>query len=259
MLEYPAYVNKELEFSTTLRKNDYGVRVKRVQEWLGLQGVGTPIDSDFGDATKGCVARFQQKAGLEVTGAVDAETWNALVAPLTKALAAVDSPGSSLSSAVLRVARQHLSQGPIEIGGDNCGPWVRVYCGGNDGAEWRWCAGFVTFVMRQACLILDRSTPLPGSYSCDSLAYQAKDKDLFVKGADVADGTIGWSDLGTTQIFLVRRSPTDWSHTGFSFAGADQTFSTIEGNTNDDGSANGYEVCKRLRSIAKKDLIRFPD
>jgi hypothetical protein len=31
------------------------------------------------------------------------------------------------------------------------------------------------------------------------------------------------------------------------------------GNTNDDGSANGYEVCKCLRSISRKDLIRFPD
>jgi hypothetical protein len=49
------------------------------------------------------------------------------------------------------------------------------------------------------------------------------------------------------------------THTGFSFGGAAQTFPTIEGNTNDNGRANGYEVCKRLRSISKKDLIRFPD
>jgi hypothetical protein len=34
VLEYPAYVAKELEFSTTIRKEDRGIRVRRVQEWL---------------------------------------------------------------------------------------------------------------------------------------------------------------------------------------------------------------------------------
>jgi Putative peptidoglycan binding domain len=259
VLEYPAYVAKELEFSTTIRKGDRGIRVRRVQEWLGIQGFSTPIDGDFGDATGDCVVRFQQKAGLGTTGGVNADTWDALVDPLTGALTAPDPSGSSLASTVLRVAKQHLTQGPIEVGGDNRGPWVRVYCGGNEGTEWRWCAGFVSFIIRQACLMLDRAAPLKGTYSCDSLAYQAKDQDLFVSGKDVADGTVDWNDLGAAQIFLVRRSATDWIHTGFSFSGADQTFATIEGNTNDDGSANGYEVCKRTRSLSAKDLIRFPD
>ena len=259
MLEYPAHVMRELEFSTTIRKNDRGVRVRRVQEWLGIQAFATPIDGDFGDATKKCVERFQLKAGLDASGAVDEDTWDALTAPLTKALGELDAPPASMASTVLRIARQHLAQGPVEIGGDNRGPWVRVYCGGNDGPEWRWCAGFVTFVMRQASLNLDRAMPLNGSYSCDSLAYQAKDQACFVSGKDVAEGTIEWSDLGAAQIFLVRRSPTDWVHTGFSFAGEDQTFATIEGNTNDGGSANGYEVCRRTRSLSAKDLIRFPD
>jgi hypothetical protein len=35
-------------------------------------------------------------------------------------------------------------------------------------------------------------------------------------------------------------------------------YSTVEGNTNDEGSADGYEVCQRMRSLTKKDFIRFP-
>jgi hypothetical protein len=69
---------------------------------------------------------------------------------------------------------------------------------------------------------------------------------------------VPWSDLGTAQVFLVRQTPTDWVHTGFSFDGANTVFSTIEGNTDEDGSANGFEVAKRTRSIPKKDFIRFP-
>jgi hypothetical protein len=32
-------------------------------------------------------------------------------------------------------------------------------------------------------------------------------------------------------------------------------FETIEGNTNDDGSREGYEVCRRFRSYQKTDFI----
>ena len=95
------------------------------------------------------------------------------------------------------------------------------------------------------------------SFSCDSLAYQAKEAGLFVKGIDIEKENVDWSDLGTSQIFLVRQTSTDWTHTGFSFEGAGPTYSTVEGNTNDEGVAEGFEVCQRVRSISKKDFIRL--
>ena len=259
MANFPAHVQKELAFDGVIRKGDIGPRVRRVQEWLKINGFGTGIDADFGDATKKCVTRFQHSKELQETGEVDQQTWNLLVDPLVKALAPLNfTSGTKLSEAVLRVAEQHLRQHPIEVGGDNRGPWVRVYLDGNEGLSWRWCAGFVTFVMKQACMELGQSLPIAGSYSCDSLAYQAKQTDLFVPGADVESGSVAWSALGPAQIFLVRRTPTDWTHTGFSFDGAATVFSTIEGNTNEDGSANGFEVARRIRSVPKKDFIRLP-
>ncbi|HEX9970753.1 MAG TPA: hypothetical protein VGD14_01670 [bacterium] len=65
--------------------------------------------------------------------------------------------------------------------------------------------------------------------------------------------------MGTAQMFVVRRTATDWTHIGFSFDWQDHTFSTIEGNTNDEGASNGYELCKRSRSIKDKDYIVFPE
>ncbi len=259
MPSYPAHVTKELSFDGVIKKGDYGVKVRRVQEWLKMNGFATGIDSDFGDATETCVINFQNAKGLAQTGKVNQETWEALIDRLNKALAPIQFPANiKLSEAILRTARQHLAQHPIEVGGDNKGPWVRVYMGGNQGTGWRWCAGFITFVMKQACTQLGQPLPIPGSYSCDSLAYQAREKGLFVKGSELANGSVSWSGLGSSQIFLVRRVATDWTHTGFSFDGSSTVFSTIEGNTNEDGSSNGFEVAKRTRSIPNKDFIRFP-
>src|SRR4029078_8215693 len=131
---------------------------------------------------------------------------------------------------------------PIEVGGDNRGPWVRIYLDGHEGPGWRWCAGFVTLVMKQAGRELGQSFPVEGSYSWGSLAYQAKHAGLFVPGAELESGNALWACLGSAQMFLVRKTSTDWVHTGFTFVGANTVFSTIEGNTNEDGSPNGSEV-----------------
>ena len=258
MLSYPSYITRELTLDTTIKKGDTGAKARRVQEWLSFGGFATTIDGDFGDATERCVKAFQQSKGITATGKVGPQTWGALIEPLNQALQPIKLPANAtLASAVLKVAKQHLSQHPIELGGDNCGPWVRVYVGGNQGPEWRWCAGFLTLVLKQACMLLNRPMPIPGSVSCDALAYQAKQAGLFVRGEQLANGSVSWAALGAAQIFLVKQTSTNWVHTGFSFEGAGTVFSTIEGNTNDDGSSNGFEVCQRTRSIASKDFISF--
>ena len=63
--------------------------------------------------------------------------------------------------------------------------------------------------------------------------------------------------MGVSCVFLVRRTSNDWMHTGFAFNGADTVFETIEGNTNDGGSANGFEVTTRHRSTGSKDFVRL--
>ena len=259
MLNYPAHVTKELAFDEVIRKGDNGPKVKRVQEWLKYNGFGTAIDADFGPATNACVINFQTAKGLPPTGEVDRQTWDALVNPLVQALAPMNfAPGTNFSEAVLRVAEQHLKKHPIEIGGNNRGPWVRVYVDGHEGPEWLWCAGFVTFVMKQACLELGQAMPIQGSFECDVLANQAKHAGRFVAGANVKAGTVPWSALGSAQIFLVRKTSSDWIHTGFSFGGSDSVFSTIEGNTDEGGSSNGFEVAKRTRALGQQmDFIKL--
>ena len=122
---------------------------------------------------------------------------------------------------------------------------------GNGGPEWPWCAGFVSFIVKQACRTLDVARSSETSVSCDVLAGQATQKEIFVSEPKAKDRSL----LTPGSLFLVRRTETDWTHTGIVLKADNDVFYTIEGNTNDDGSREGYEVCRRIRGYAKKDFI----
>ena len=259
MLSYPKSVRDEFEYPGEIGPGTRGRKARRVQEWLSIHGFQAAIDEDFGPATERALQSFQRARGLPDTGQVDEKTWGELVAPKLRAFSKC-AAGSSFGDTVERVAKQHLREHPMEFGGANCGPWVRAYMHGNQGSAWAWCAGFVTFVLNQAATIHGVPMPIEGSFSCDLLASQAKEKQRFVseRSLDAAPGD--WSDggLGPCCVFLVRRTSGDWTHTGFAFDyRPDGTFATIEGNTNDEGSREGFEVCARFRSRKDKDFIRL--
>lgn len=254
--DYTKAVNAELAFNKSIGTGTKGMPARRVQEWLAFHGFRTGIDADYGSATAYAVQKFQGSKNLPATGTVDKATWEALVKPMHDVL--LDGIGDTLAKRVQSIAKQHLKVRPIELGGDNRGPWVRMYTGGNDGAEWAWCAGFVSSILRQACLELGQQMPVKGSLSCDTLAAQAQANNLFIPEKSLSSGKTPWDSLGKTFIFLARRTPGDWTHTGFGFGGSLQNFDTIEGNSNNEGSRDGFEVCKLTRSATKKDFIVLP-
>ncbi|WLQ13318.1 peptidoglycan-binding protein [Hahella aquimaris] len=232
-----------------------GPRSRLVQEWLNLAGHHIAIDSDFGQATELAVRAFRAQNNLStgnntVDGKVDSDLFRILIEPMLSVLQPLPPINGSLGSMVVEYANNHLQRHPVEVGGQNRGPWVRLYMNGKEGYNWPWCAGFVTFILRQACDTLRISMPIKGSFSCDSLAAQAQAKGLFVSEAKRS-----FSNLSDVAIFLNRRTSTDWIHTGFVTRFSDGTFDTIEGNTNDEGSREGYEVCARIQGYKSKDFI----
>jgi hypothetical protein len=246
------WIRREIEFERDVEKGQRGPAVRRIQEWLTVHGCGVAIDGDFGNVTRRAVQKFQGQVALAPTGVVDRATFERLVRPMTAALSLRPPAGApSLERAVVAAARVHLGQRPVEVGGRNRGPWVRLYMEGRDGSEWAWCAGFVTFVLKQAAELVNAPVPFPGSFSCDSLAAQGRGEGLFVPERE-ANG-----NLRAGAIFLVRRTPSDWTHTGFVTGVASDAFETIEGNTNDDGHRDGFEVCERSRGFKEKDFIRL--
>ncbi len=124
---------KDLTLDRTLKPGSKGRKVKLVQEWLCLQKLGVAIDGSFGAATDEAVRRFQAKKGLPRNGIVDRRTFAALSQPMTIALKLIRRGRRKLGRAVADYARQHLKQHPREIGGQNRGPWVRLYMDGHEG------------------------------------------------------------------------------------------------------------------------------
>jgi Putative peptidoglycan binding domain len=243
----------ELSFPGAITEGSRGAGTKRLQEWLTFRGFGLSIDGAFGPSTAHQLDAFQASVGAKRTATLSQSTWNELVSPLARALDPVTvAARDSLSAVVIKTALQHFDSRPVEVGGQNRGPWVRAYMDGNDGTDYPWCAGFVTFIVAAACEQLGTEMPILRTYSCDSLAIDARNK-----GRLISPRAVDWKSLGSAQIFLVQRSTNDWSHTGLSFDGSDQIFSTVEGNSNDNGSSEGYEVCKRQRTLAGKSLIRL--
>src|SRR5262245_66632252 len=119
-------------------------------------------------------------------------------------LAPIPGRGRSLGDVVVAYAQQHLAQHPLEIGGQNKGPWVRLYMDGNEGTPWAWCAGFACFCLKQACGSAGQPMPIARSFPCDSLAASGRSKGRFANQSTatprsvllVADRTTDWIPRG---------------------------------------------------------------
>jgi hypothetical protein len=240
----------DLDFAVPVANGTTGDVAKRVQELLCLNGSHVTLDSEFGPATVLAVTTFQRASGLPATGVVDRATQLALVAPLLRAADPVVPAGTSFRNAVALIMNLHVGLRPIEIGGDNCGPWVRLYCRGADGASFRWCAGFVSFILEQAAHATSSAAPFAYTLSCDNLANAARQQP-----GRFFEGTGQQPALAAPAIFLVRHAPGDWVHTGLVSGFAPTAFTTIEGNTNEEGGSNGFEACARSRGYNGKDFI----
>jgi hypothetical protein len=125
--------------------------------------------------------------------------------------------------------------------GSNRGPQVDEYlkAAGLDPAtgSYAWCAAFVYWCFEQAAQSMARKNPL--AKTAGVLDQWAKRKTAF-RVATPQPGDIGIMDFGkgTGHMFIVEKAFLD--HTD-----------NIEGNSNDEGSRDGYEVCRRSRLRAK--------
>ncbi|MBU2552169.1 MAG: CHAP domain-containing protein [Proteobacteria bacterium] len=223
--------------------------VREVQEWLCLHGLRLSPDGDFGEITERAVKEFQAGyPGLVAEGIVQEDTLERLRHPLKVA----DLPlarQTSLGNQVVMRAKQHLKVHPREVGGQNKGPWVRLYCQGHDGTPWAWCAGFVSYIVASACREFGVRNPLKYTMSCDNLADQAQRLGILANGPETGPRP------GDIFLNVSPRNKRDWVHTGIVTGVDGGEVRTIEGNTNDDGSREGYEVCTRRRAIAPRDFV----
>jgi lysozyme family protein len=258
------WAKAELDFPGNISEGakDSGAKrlVRRVQEWCSFhKKMQTPIDGDFGPGTKAAVEGFQLWKGLAPTGSVDERTWAALTQPMRSALAPVPVvPGETIYDLVLKVARQHLSVHPVEFqvkGEGNCGPWVRLYMHGKEGDKQPWCAGFVCHVIAQAAHALDRAMPIKRQVGVDALVADADADGRFLLGSKLDAGTKRTDKIRPGSLFVNRKTASDWTHVGIVTTVSADVFTTIEGNSDVNGSREGIEVCTQSRSYTKRDFV----
>jgi len=255
------HVAQELNFPGALR-NGAGATAaeragtKRVQEWLTIHGLATTINAAFDAATAEQLKAFQSKMGRPASGELDEETWALLTAPMRRALTKIENAGAMpLEQLVARIAQQHLAQSPIEVGGNNRGPWVRLYMEAKEGEEQAWCAGFVCTIVAQAARELGIGMPFERRVWVPTLVEEARARGRLVSESELPGPQQRHQKLKPGDIFVVRTSPVMWAHTGFVLAVNDDSFDTIEGNTGADGGFNGANAKTLRRKFANIDFL----
>lgn len=256
----------ELKSGTILRNGDEGFDVRRVQEWINLYRYIEPawwvriaIDEDYGPATETAVQQFQKFRDLTVDGEVGSETFTELTRTLASAFVILKSSNDKLRQLIIDYANRHLINVPRELQ-SNTGPWVRAYMDGNEGRNWPWCMGFAQTILDQACSTLgkDFTDLVPHTYSCDVVLESALDNDNLLRNTDLRKDA---SKVNKGDLFLIMKHARDAVHVGIIEQINDNgTFVTIEGNTNDEGSREGFEVCRRIRNYQKQniDVVLLP-
>lgn len=246
-------LKRELTFTTPIGPGkSKGARL--IQELLRLHGINVVIDGDLGPATFAGLSEFCSTHGLKASKSVEQKLIDELSQPLLRA-ALRPQPGVDLGSTVAANAKRHLQERPFEIGGPNSGPWVRLYMDGYEGRDYPWCAGFVTYVVAQAAKAHGQPSPIKRTFSCDQLGLEAKKK------AGKFKVRVSPNEAPVGSVFLVPHgaNKNDWVHTGLIIEpvtpGPGEVFRTIEGNTNDEGSREGFEICQRYRACGKVDVI----
>lgn len=137
----------------------------------------------------------------------------------------------------LQQARAQLGQAELPKG-SNSGPMVDQYLasvGLNPG--YAWCAAFVFWCHREAAMVAGITNPVPRTAGVLDLWNRSTANRV----KKPRPGDVFVMDYGHGK-----------GHTGFVERMLDGgLIETIEGNTNDEGSREGYEVARRQRPMAR--------
>lgn len=143
-----------------------------------------------------------------------------------------------LTEKLVQLAAYHCDALKVkeEPKGSNDGAWVRRYlaaAGVNFPAPW--CASFVTYLAKECGYEhIPKHPAAVASWSHMPKAAEPARGDLF---------------------FYLHENGT--GHIGVVLENKGATVRTIEGNTNDEGSREGFEVCRRERKISALRFIRL--
>lgn len=265
MIKEESYIEELNLFPHTIKVGEKGTGYsKKIQEWLCLhkyhtQGynISVEIDDWYGKGTASAVKAFQDKVGLEVTGEVDNQTWIALTAPMMRAFKTITFHNSvNIQFRLVAYMEQFLVEHPTELA-SNKGPWVRAFMKGSEGDWAAWCNGVVSTALYFASNSMNK--PMDNWLKWSWSTVKTKNNAIHGLNSEyIPPKDVDGINVEVGDLFLVMKGSTP-RHIGVVNRVADGTFSTIEGNTNDEGSRDGYELCERRRNLlnGKYSIIKL--
>lgn len=148
-----------------------------------------------------------------------------------------------LIQSTLEIARSQI--GVQETGNTNTGPQVDRYLAsvGLDPGN-PWCAAFAYWCSTRAAAQANVSNPLPRTGSCEMIRAWAREHDLL-------RDTPNQGDLFLRVGYVASEGVIRAHHAGFVDEVTAATFTTIEGNSNEEGSSDGYEVAHNIRAVSR--------
>jgi PAS domain S-box-containing protein len=155
------WIQEEIGLQDHLKVDDEGLSARRVQEWLNLRGNGLAIEGDYRPVTRRVVTSLQEGLFLNATGKVEEGTFSFLIQPMIEPLKQRLAIFGSVNTAIPAYASARLERHLLGIGGQEYGPWVKLFIKGNQGDKYPWYAGFVTFILHQATESLSDEMPIP--------------------------------------------------------------------------------------------------
>lgn len=222
--------------------------IKEIQSHLRHHGYkNIIIDGIFGRQTLFAVRAFQSSnldtndVPLYVDGIVGINTWEALSREIQQLKI---TPPSPLQTLAIKYATQEIGATEVPLG-SNRGPKVEEYLKSVScppGSPW--CAAFVYWCFLQASYQICTINPLVETAGC--LTHWNKSQGLRIT-PQMAIQSPHLIKLGS--IFIINYGKGK-GHTGIVKEVRDNTISTIEGNTNNNHSREGYGVFNQIRKIS---------
>lgn len=213
------------------------MKIKELQE--RLTDLGFPvggIDGILGPKTTAAVKEFQRSKELTADGVIGPQTLRALGMALPAQTRFMLAPVRAHSRVLRgRAVEYAMAQVGVREQTNNSGPAVDAYLSSVGlGPGYSWCMAFVYWCMQQAAGDLSQRVPLVRTGGC---MRQWNETTCYKTTTDPQPGDIFIMDLGGGA-----------GHTGFVVGVTPTTIHTVEGNTNDNGSANGDGVYVRQRA-----------
>jgi hypothetical protein len=236
--------------------------IMAIQQRLNDVGCGpVAVDGQFGAETFAAVEQFQARSvdangiPLVIDGKVGPTTWSVLFGQRTVRPTPKTSIPTPLLKKVLTVAAGEV--GTMEVPpGSNRGPEVDLYIkrtGLDPATQPAWCACFVYWCFDQAA----KSLRIPNPTVKDALVLGYWNAAASVPSARrivAAEAQAQPSLIVPGTLFLLRTTG-EHGHMGFIEQVQGNLLTTIEGNTNLDGSSNGIGVFRRTaRTIPQNNL-----